>query len=111
MLNWIIKASLHNRVLVLIAAHLVSVYGVYVTLKTPTDVLPDLNRPAVTIFGEAPGLAPEEVEAQVIDHCASCLAGFKVPKGVVFVDSLPKNPSGKLLKRDLRGLHARLFQP
>ena len=65
MLNWIIKASLHNRVLVLIAALLVSVYGVYVTLHTPTDVLPDLNRPVVTIFGEAPGLAPEEVETQV----------------------------------------------
>ncbi len=65
MLNWIIKASLHNRVLVLIAALLVSVYGLYVTFNTPTDVLPDLNRPVVTIFGEAPGLAPEEVEAQV----------------------------------------------
>ncbi len=65
MLNWIIKASLHNRVLVLIAALLVSVYGLYVTVRTPTDVLPDLNRPVVTIFGESPGLAPEEVEAQV----------------------------------------------
>ena len=65
MLNWIIKASLNNRVLVIVAALLVSVYGVHVTLNTPTDVLPDLNRPVVTIFGEAPGLAPEEVEAQV----------------------------------------------
>ncbi|MFA6044538.1 MAG: efflux RND transporter permease subunit [Phycisphaerales bacterium] len=65
MLNWIIRSSLHNRVLVLIAALLVSVYGLYVTFNTPTDVLPDLNRPVVTIFGEAPGLAPEEVEAQV----------------------------------------------
>ncbi len=65
MLNWIIKASLHNRVLVLIAALLVSVYGLYVTVRTPTDVLPDLNRPVVTIFGESPGLAPEEVETQV----------------------------------------------
>ena len=27
---------------------------------------------------------------------------FKVPKRVVFVESLPKNPSGKLLKRELR---------
>ncbi len=41
-------------------------------------------------------------EAQVIAHCASQLAHFKTPKAVVFVDSLPKNPSGKLLKRDLR---------
>jgi len=64
-LNWIIKASLHNRVLVLISALLVSVYGLYVTFNTPTDVLPDLNRPVVTIMTEAPGLAPEEVEAQV----------------------------------------------
>ena len=41
-------------------------------------------------------------EAQVIAHCASQLAHFKTPKGVVFVDALPKNPSGKLLKRALR---------
>lgn len=41
-------------------------------------------------------------EAQVIAHCAAQLAHFKTPKGVVFLDALPKNPSGKLLKRDLR---------
>ena len=41
-------------------------------------------------------------EEQVIAHCASQLAHFKTPKGVVFVDALPKNPSGKLLKRELR---------
>ena len=41
-------------------------------------------------------------EAQVIAHCAAQLAHFKTPKGVVFVDALPKNPSGKLLKRELR---------
>jgi fatty-acyl-CoA synthase len=41
-------------------------------------------------------------EATVLAHCATQLAHFKAPKGVVFVDALPKNPSGKLLKRDLR---------
>jgi len=45
----------------------------------------------------------------VMRHCAAKLASFKVPKGVVFVDSLPKNPSGKLLKRELRRVHAGLF--
>ena len=40
--------------------------------------------------------------AEVIAHCAQHLAPFKTPKAVVFVDSLPKNPSGKLLKRELR---------
>ena len=41
-------------------------------------------------------------EAAVIAHCAQHMAGFKCPKRVVFTDALPKNPSGKLLKRDLR---------
>ena len=41
-------------------------------------------------------------EARVIAHCASQLAPFKTPKAVIFVEALPKNPSGKLLKRELR---------
>src|SRR5262245_2091856 len=42
----------------------------------------------------------------VIGHCREKLAHFKVPKRVIFADSLPKNPSGKLLKRELRSLYA-----
>ncbi|MDE2368429.1 MAG: acyl-CoA synthetase [Burkholderiales bacterium] len=41
-------------------------------------------------------------ESDVLAHAAQQLAGFKCPKAVVFVDALPKNPSGKLLKRELR---------
>ncbi|MFL5418128.1 MAG: fatty acyl-CoA synthetase [Myxococcales bacterium] len=41
-------------------------------------------------------------EAALIEHCKSRMAAFKVPKRVVFLESLPKNPSGKLLKRELR---------
>ena len=40
--------------------------------------------------------------AQVLAHSALHLATFKRPKDVLFVDKLPKNPSGKLLKRELR---------
>lgn len=40
--------------------------------------------------------------AAVIDHCAAHLAGFKTPKRVELVAALPKNPSGKVLKRELR---------
>ncbi|MFG1934022.1 acyl-CoA synthetase [Mycobacterium sp. NPDC048908] len=39
---------------------------------------------------------------ELIAHCRSHLAGYKTPKQVFFVEALPKNPSGKLLKRDLR---------
>ncbi len=38
----------------------------------------------------------------LIEHCHAQLAKFKVPKDVIFVDALPRNPSGKVLKRDLR---------
>ena len=48
-------------------------------------------------------------EAAVLAFCNQHLASFKAPKRVVFVDALPKNPSGKLLKRELRQAHAGLF--
>jgi acyl-CoA synthetase (AMP-forming)/AMP-acid ligase II len=38
----------------------------------------------------------------LVEHCRGQLAGFKVPKAVLFLDALPRNPSGKVLKRDLR---------
>lgn len=43
----------------------------------------------------------------IIEHCREHLAGFKTPKEVHFVEALPKNPSGKLLKRELRAQFAR----
>jgi fatty-acyl-CoA synthase len=42
------------------------------------------------------------------DHARGRLAGYKQPKFIVLAVSLPKNPSGKILKRDLRGMHAGL---
>ena len=36
------------------------------------------------------------------EHCRARLAGFKVPKQLIIRDSLPRNPSGKILKRVLR---------
>jgi fatty-acyl-CoA synthase len=41
-------------------------------------------------------------ERELIDHVKQNLAPFKVPKAVRFVDTLPRNQSGKLLKRELR---------
>ncbi|MDR3388622.1 MAG: acyl-CoA synthetase [Rudaea sp.] len=48
-------------------------------------------------------------EPEVLAHSQGILASFKTPKRIVFADALPKNPSGKLLKRQLRDDHARLF--
>ena len=44
-------------------------------------------------------------EATVIAHCKDHLAHFKCPKRVIFADNLPRNPSGKILKRNLRALY------
>jgi acyl-CoA synthetase (AMP-forming)/AMP-acid ligase II len=44
----------------------------------------------------------EITEQTLIAHCRSRLAGFKTPKQVVFLPTLPRNPSGKVLKRQLR---------
>ncbi|MFG2373235.1 acyl-CoA synthetase [Streptomyces sp. NPDC048504] len=44
----------------------------------------------------------EVTEAQLIDHAREKLPHFKAPKRVVFVDELPRNASGKILKRELR---------
>ncbi|MCZ6888467.1 MAG: long-chain fatty acid--CoA ligase [Gammaproteobacteria bacterium] len=41
-------------------------------------------------------------EADVMEYCVGRLAGFKQPKGACFVDEIPRNPSGKILKRILR---------
>ncbi|MDH6492727.1 acyl-CoA synthetase [Streptomyces sp. SAI-127] len=44
----------------------------------------------------------EVTEAELLDHAREKLAHFKAPKRVVFVDELPRNASGKILKRELR---------
>ncbi len=41
-------------------------------------------------------------EEEVIEYCKSHLASYKKPRSVKFVDSLPRNPSGKVLKTKLR---------
>ena len=62
MLNRIIRFSLNNRLLILIAASLLMIGGFYTANKTEVDVFPDLNAPTVVVMTEAQGMASEEVE-------------------------------------------------
>ncbi|SHM63659.1 acyl-CoA synthetase [Cryptosporangium aurantiacum] len=58
------------------------------------------------VVPKEPGLDPDEV----VSFSKSVLAGFKAPKYVVVADALPKNPSGKILKRELRQRYGHLGQ-
>ncbi len=49
-------------------------------------------------------------EEEIISLCKKELAGYKVPKSVVFVDALPKTPTGKILKRTMRKNFQDLFE-
>lgn len=65
MLERINKFAIVNRFFVVAGAVVLFVYGFYETLRLPVDVLPDLNRPTVTIMTESQGLSPEEVETLI----------------------------------------------
>ena len=65
MLNKIIRFSLQNRLLVLVAAILLLIGGTYTAFHTEVDVFPDLNAPTVVVMTEANGMAAEEVEQLV----------------------------------------------
>src|SRR5262252_8186289 len=75
MLNKIIRCSIKNRLIVVIAAIVLVVYGGIVALRAPVDVFPDLTAPTVTILTESHGMAPEEVEALVSLPIESAMNG------------------------------------
>ncbi len=75
MLNKILSISLHNRMLILLGAVILSALGVYFTRTMNVDVFPDLSAPTVTILTEAHGMETEEVEKLVTYQLETALNG------------------------------------
>lgn len=65
MIAFIIRWSLRNRLLVLLAALLITAWGIWSLQRTPVDALPDLSDVQVIIRVSYPGKAPQLVEDQV----------------------------------------------
>ena len=75
MFNFLVKSSLSNRLVVLLFALVMMVYGLMQGQKLPVDVFPNLNKPVVTVLTEAGGMAPEEVEQLVTFPLENLLNG------------------------------------
>jgi CzcA family heavy metal efflux pump len=75
MLNNIIKFSLHNRLLVIVASSLLLIFGGITASRMEVDVFPDLTAPTVVVLTEAHGMAPEEAERLVTFPIETALNG------------------------------------
>jgi len=64
-MNSLLRLSIAQRWLVVIASILIMVWGIFVVMRMPLDVIPSFAPPQVQVQTEAPGLAPEEVESLV----------------------------------------------
>lgn len=75
MFNKIISWSLGNKVAVLVLAGIMTVFGVWSIATMKVDILPDINKPTVTVFAESPGMAAEDVERLILTPLESAIAG------------------------------------
>ncbi|MEJ2127859.1 MAG: efflux RND transporter permease subunit [Woeseiaceae bacterium] len=80
MIEWIIRWSIRNRVLVLILTAFATAGGIYALRQTPVDALPDLSDVQVIIKTSFPGQAPQVVEDQVTYPLTTAM--LSVPRAV-----------------------------
>ena len=59
-------------------------------------------RTATTSFTCAVVIEGECTQKEILDHCRSRIADYKIPSRVAFMDALPKSDTGKLLRHKLR---------
>src|SRR5712691_7641237 len=82
MIETIIEASIRNRFLVLFLAAALCGFGVYATLNTPVDAVPDLSENQVIVFTDWMGRSPKEIEEQVTYPLSRKLQGLAGIKAV-----------------------------
>jgi copper/silver efflux system protein len=82
MIARLIRWSIHNRFLVLLATVLVTAWGVYSVTQTPLDALPDLSDTQVIIKASYPGKAPQVIEDQVTYPLTTTLLGVPGAKAI-----------------------------
>ena len=83
MIEKIIEYSIRNRFLVLVVAAALAVAGIYATLNTPVDAIPDLGENQVIVFTDWMGRSPKEIEDQVTFPLSVNKAG--VPRQMILV--------------------------
>lgn len=82
MIEKIIEASIRNRFLVLFITGALTVWGIYATLNTPVDAVPDLSENQVIVFTDWMGRSPKEIEDQVTYPLSRKLQGLAGIKAV-----------------------------
>ncbi|OWK37678.1 efflux RND transporter permease subunit [Fimbriiglobus ruber] len=82
MIERLIEASVRNRFVVLALAAALAVGGVYATLQTPVDAIPDLSENQVIVFTDWPGRSPREIEDQITYPLSLRLQGLAGIKAV-----------------------------
>ena len=65
MIAWVIRAALRNRLLVIVAAIGMALWGVWALQRAPLDALPDLSDVQVIVRASYPGKSPQVIEDQV----------------------------------------------
>src|SRR5258707_12668534 len=82
MIERIIELSIRNRFLVLMLAAGLTIAGIYATLNTPVDAIPDLSENQVIVFTDWMGRSPKEIEDQVTYPLSRKLQGLAGVKAV-----------------------------
>ena len=82
MINKFIEFGLRNRLIILLAAGVVTAYGIYAVRTTPVDAIPDLSENQVIIFTEWMGRGPQIMEDQVTYPLVSNLQGIPGVKNI-----------------------------